>query len=229
VYWLVRTLQTYPEIAIFLALGVGYYVGGLTYRGFSLGAVTATLRAAVAIGQLGITISLNVKPVFLLMFLFAVGYGVGPQFVRGIAKDRIPQALFAVVTTVFCLAAPVIAAKVAGYSVGSAAGLYTGSQTISASMGLATDAINRLGLSADATKQLLNAMPIAYAVSYIIGTVGSAITLAQLGPRLLGFNLADVSKDYEQKMGGNHALSGDFNEPVKIGRPAHSAVEKALR
>ena len=37
------------------------------------------------------------KPLPFLMFLFAIGYGVGPQFVRGIAKDGIPQALFAVV------------------------------------------------------------------------------------------------------------------------------------
>ena len=117
-------------------------------KGFSLGAVTATLLAAIAIGQLGITISPNVKSVFFLMFLFAVGYGVGPQFVRGIAKDGLPQALFSVVQCVLCLAAPFVAAKLAGYDIGSAAGLFAGSQTISASMGLATDAINRLGLPA---------------------------------------------------------------------------------
>ena len=87
------------------------------------------------------------------MFLFAIGYGVGPQFVRGIAQDGIPQALFAVVVCVFCLGAAYLGAKLAGYDVGSAAGLYAGSQTISASMGLATDAINRLGLSPDETKK----------------------------------------------------------------------------
>jgi len=206
--WFVHTLRAYPEIALFLSLAVGYYVGGFTYRGFGLGAVTATLLAAVAIGQLGITISPNVKSVFFLMFLFAIGYGVGPQFVRGIAKDGIPQALFAVVGVLFCLAAPVIAAKIAGYNVGTAAGLFAGSQTISASMGLATDAINRLGLPADQTKQFLNAMPIAYAVSYIFGTIGSAIVLAQLGPILLRFDLAAACKDYETKMGGKHELGG---------------------
>ncbi|HEY4352036.1 MAG TPA: aspartate-alanine antiporter, partial [Paraburkholderia sp.] len=84
--WLAQTLRQYPEIAVFLSLGIGYWVGGKSYKGFSLGAVTATLLAAIAIGQLGITISPNVKSVFFLMFLFAVGYGVGPQFVRGIAS-----------------------------------------------------------------------------------------------------------------------------------------------
>jgi putative transport protein len=56
-----------------------------------------------------------------LMFLFAIGYGVGPQFVRGIAQDGIPQALFAAVVCVFCLAAGYLGAKFAGYDVGSAA------------------------------------------------------------------------------------------------------------
>ena len=206
--WLTATLRSYPEIAVFLSLGIGYWVGGKSYRGFSLGAVTATLLAAIAIGQLGITISVNVKSVFFLMFLFAVGYGVGPQFVRGIAKDGLPQALFSVVQCVLCLVAPYVAAKLAGYSVGSAAGLFAGSQTISASMGLATDAINRLGLPTDETKALLDAMPTAYAVTYIFGTIGSALILATLGPKLLGIDLVAACKDYEATLGGTQELGG---------------------
>ena len=147
--WFANTLRSYPEIAIFLSLALGYYFGSFTYKGLGLGAVTATLIAAVIIGQLGITISPPLKATVFLMFLFAVGYGVGPQFVRGIAKDGVPQALFAAVVCVFCLVVPFLAAKIAGYDVGSAAGLYAGSQTISASMGLATDSINRTGLPPD--------------------------------------------------------------------------------
>src|SRR5580692_8227408 len=114
--WFFETLRTYPEIAIFLSLGLGYYFGSFTYKGLGLGAVTATLIAAVIIGQIGI------------------------------AQDGVPQAIFAAVVCVFCLGAAYLGAKIAGYDVGSATGLYAGSQTISASMGLATDAINRLGL-----------------------------------------------------------------------------------
>jgi putative transport protein len=206
--WLTETLRHYPEIAIFLSLGIGYWVGGKSYKGFSLGAVTATLLAAVAIGQLGITISPNVKSVFFLMFLFAVGYGVGPQFVRGIAKDGLPQALFAVVLCLLCLAAPVVAAKIAGYGPGAAAGLFAGSQTLSASMGLATDAINRLGLSPELTKTQLDLMPTAYAVTYIFGTIGSAIIIALLGPKLLGVDIVAACKEYEAKLGGGTELGG---------------------
>jgi putative transport protein len=206
--WFANTLRSYPEIAIFLALAFGYYFGSFTYKGLGLGAVTATLIAAVIIGQIGITISSNVKSVFFLIFLFAVGYGVGPQFVRGIAKDGLPQAIFAAVVCLFCLGAAVIAAKLAGYDVGSAAGLYAGSQTISASMGLATDAINRLELPPEKTKQLLDGMPIAYAVTYIFGTVGSAIILALLGPKLLGIDLEAECKRYEAQMGGEKEVGG---------------------
>src|ERR1700743_1360422 len=206
--WLFPPLRTYPEIAIFISLALGYYFGSFTYKGLGLGAVTATLIAAVIIGQIGITISGPLKPLFFLMFLSAIGYGVGPQFVRGIAQDGVPQALFAAVVCVFCLAAAYLGAKIAGYDVGSAAGLYAGSQTISASMGLATDAINRLGLSPEETKKILDGMPVAYAVTYIFGTVGSAIVLALLGPALLGIDLEAACKDYEEKHGGKKQLGG---------------------
>ena len=141
------------------------------------------------------------------MFLFAIGYGVGPQFVRGIAQDGLPQALFAVVVCFFCLGAAYLGAKLAGYDVGSAAGLYAGSQTISASMGLATDAINRLGLSPE-HQEILDAMPVAYAVTYIFGTIGSAIVLALIGPALLGIDLEAACKRYEEKHGGKKEVGG---------------------
>src|SRR4051812_36430858 len=101
--WFAQTLRQYPEIALFLSLGLGYFFGKFTFKGIGLGAVTAALPAAILIGQLGITVSPNVKSTFFLMFLFAVGYGVGPQFGRGIAKDGLPQALFAVVQCVFAI------------------------------------------------------------------------------------------------------------------------------
>ncbi len=200
--WFFATLKQYPEIAIFLALGLGYYFGKFTFKGIGLGSVTATLIAAVVIGQIGITVNQPLKAFSFLMFLFAVGYAVGPQFVRGIASNGLPQAIFSAVQCVFSLVACVLVAKVAGYDLGYAAGLYSGSQTISAAMGLSTDAINRLGLPPDQAKALLDSMPIAYAVSYMFGTMGSAIVIAVLGPKLLGIDLVAACKDYEEKFGG---------------------------
>ena len=206
--WLTTTLKTYPEIAIFLTLAVGYFFGRFTFRGIGLGSVTATLLAGVLIGQIGITISQPLKAFAFLMFLFAVGYAVGPQFVRGIAKDGVPQAVFAVVQCVLCLLVPVIICKIAGYDLGYSAGLYSGSQTISAAMGLSTDAINRLGLPAEQAKGVLDSMPIAYAVSYMFGTVGSALVIALLGPKLLRIDLPAACKEYEEKHGGTKELGG---------------------
>jgi putative transport protein len=206
--WIFATFKSYPEIAIFLSLALGYYFGKFTFKGIGLGAVTATLLAGVIIGQIGIPISQPLKAFAFLMFLFAVGYGVGPQFIRGIAKDGVPQAIFSVVQCLFCLAVPVVIAKMAGYDLGYAAGLFAGSQTISASMGLATDAINRLGMAAEEAKKLLDGMPIAYAVSYMFGTVGSAIVIALLGPSLLRINLPAACKEYEEKFGGKKEMGG---------------------
>ena len=206
--WFFSTLRQYPEIAIFLTLAIGYYFGKFTIKGIGLGAVTATLLAGVLIGQIGITIAQPLKATVFLMFLFAVGYAVGPQFVRGVAKDGAPQALFSAVQCVFSLLVPFAIAKLAGYDLGYAAGLYSGSQTISAAMGLSTDAINRTGMAAEQAKALIDSMPVAYAVTYMFGTMGSAIVIAVLGPKLLGINLEAACKEYEQKQGGVKELGG---------------------
>ena len=206
--WLFDTLRSNPEIAIFLALAVGFYVGSLKFGKFSLGNVTGVLLAGVLIGQLNITISPNVKSVFFLMFLFAVGYSVGPQFFRGLKSDGLPQVFFAVIVCVSCLLATFIAAKVAGYSIGQAAGLLSGACTISAVLGVASNTLGQIGLSSDQQKAMVDAMPVAYAVTYLYGTAGSAWFLASIGPKLLGVNLAKECADYEAKMGGS-ASEGD--------------------
>jgi putative transport protein len=200
--WIVDTLRAYPELAIFLALAVGFFVGPKKLAGFSLGNVTATLLAAVAIGQLGIEVPGPIKSTFFLLFLFAVGYGVGPQFFRGLGKEGPKQILFSVIVLVLCLLVPVVCAKLAGLDLGYAVGLYAGSQTISASIGVASDQINRLGLPAEQAKAYLDAIPIGYAVTYIFGTIGSAIVLAQLGPKLIGVDLPAACAEYEKQMGG---------------------------
>ena len=206
--WFAATFKQYPEIAIFLTLALGYYFGKFTFKGIGLGSVTATLLAGVLIGQMGITISQPLKAFAFLLFLFAVGYGVGPQFVRGVAKDGLPQAIFAVVQCVFCLLVPVVICKFVGYDLGYSAGLYSGSQTISAALGLSTDAINRLGVAADEAKRLIDSMPVAYAVTYMFGTVGSAIVIALICPALVRMNLVAACKEYEEKQGGSKELGG---------------------
>jgi putative transport protein len=202
-HWLVETLRDNPEIAIFLALALGFLIGGVRLKKFTLGNVTGVLIAGVLIGQLNITISPNVKSVFFLMFLFAVGYSVGPQFFRGLKSDGLPQVYFALIQCVACLLAVFVAAKLAGYSMGQAAGLLSGACTISAVLGVASDTMGQLGLPSDQHKAMLDAMPVAYAVTYLFGTAGSAWFLASIGPRLLRVDLAKECAAYEAKMGGH--------------------------
>jgi len=204
-HWIVATLRSYPELAIFLSLAVGFLVGPKKLAGFSLGNVTATLLAAVAIGQLGIAVPGPIKSTFFVLFLFAVGYGVGPQFFRGLGKDGPKQIVFSLIVLALCLLVPFVCAKVAGLDLGYAVGLYAGSQTISASIGVASDQISRLGLPAEQTKVFLDAIPIGYAVTYIFGTIGSAIVLAQIGPKLIGVDLPAACAEYEKQMGGGQA------------------------
>ena len=200
--WLVDTLRALPELALFLALAIGFWIGPKKLAGFSLGNVTATLLAAVAIGQLGIQMPGPIKSTFFLLFLFAVGYGVGPQFFQGLSKDGPKQILFSLVVLALCLLTPYVCALLAGLDVGYAVGLYAGSQTISASIGVATDQINRLGLAPEQAQAYLDAIPVGYAVTYIFGTIGSAIILAQLGPKLIGVDLPAACAEYEKQMGG---------------------------
>jgi putative transport protein len=196
--YIADTLRANPQLAIFLTLAVGYWVGARRFGSFSLGAVTGTLLAGVIIGQIGIDISAQVKSIFFIMFLFAVGFGVGPQFVRGIATDGAPQAMFAVVVSLLCLAAVYIAALVSGYGPGLAAGLLAGAQTISASIGLATDAINTSGLTPEEAKAQTDLIPVAYAITYLFGTIGTGWILAFLGPKMLGVDIAAACARYER-------------------------------
>src|SRR4051812_26673317 len=199
---LVQTLRQYPEIAIFLALAFGFWFGNLKFGKFSLGVVTSVLLAGVLIGQLQITISPNVKSTFFLMFLFAVGYGVGPQFFRGLKSGGLKQVLFAAIVVVLCLVCTVVVGKLFGYDAGTSAGLLSGACTISAVLGVAGDTINQLGISADQKKVMADHMPVAYAVTYLFGTAGSAWILATLGPKILRVDLPKACKEYERQMGG---------------------------
>lgn len=205
--FIVETLREKAELAIFLTIGLGFLLGRLKIGSFTVGAVTGTLLAGILVGQLVIPIDPPLKSTFFMLFLFAVGYGIGPQFVRGIASDGVPQALFAVLMCVLILASVLICAKLAGFDPGFAAGFHAGSQTISASIGLATDAVKGLPIPVEQQTMMLDHIPVAYAVTYIWGTVGTGIILAKIGPRLLGIDLAAECKRYEREMSGDGELA----------------------
>lgn len=203
--WFANLLRHYPELAIFLTLALGFWIGKFKVKKFTLGTVTSVLLVGVVVGQLNIPITGPLKSVFFLLFLFAVGYSVGPQFFRGLKKDGLPQVLFAATMCVVCLIAPFLLAKLMGYNAGEAAGLLAGSQTMSAVLGVAEDTIGQLNISQAQKTDMINVMPVAYAVTYIFGTAGSAWLVSDIGPRLLGGldYVKKACKELEAKLGNN--------------------------
>lgn len=185
-HYLLDLIRENPTVPIFLTLAVGFWLGSLKIKSFSLGPVTATLLVGVAVGQLDIPIAEPLKTVSFLLFLFAIGYRVGPQFFRSLKGDGVKQILFAVVEVVICVGVCILMARLMGYNTGTAIGLFAGSQTISAVIGVGTDTINSMKIDAETKKYLIGMIPSAYAVTYVFGTVGAAWICANLGPRLCG-------------------------------------------
>lgn len=184
--WLLEIFRNNPAIPIFLTLGVGFWIGRLKYKTFSLGTVTSVLLVGVLVGQMNIPISGPVKSVFFLLFLFAIGYSVGPQFFQAMKGTGIKQVIFAVVMCALCFGVTVGVALLFGYNPGEAAGLFAGAQTISAVIGVGDDTIRTLSASAADKQNWTDLVPVCYAVTYIFGTIGSAYILAYVGPMMLG-------------------------------------------
>ena len=203
--WFINTLRSHPEIAIFLTLGIGALIGQIKVKGFSLGMVTSVLLVGVLVGQFNIPVGSTLKPVAFLLFLFAIGYKVGPQFFRGLRREGLPQLFFAFIMCIFILCTTWGIALIMGYNVGEAAGMLSGSQTISAVIGVAGDTISGLPLSSADKQNFLNLIPVAYAVTYIYGTAGSAWIMASIGPRIMGGleKVKAACRQLESQMGNN--------------------------
>jgi putative transport protein len=195
--WFVTSIRENPELAVFLTLAIGFAIGRLRFGSFSLGNVVGTLLAGVVVGQIGVKVDPLVKVVFFDLFLFATGYKVGPQFFRGLGRSTLSQALLTLVLCVTSLLTTVAAARVMGYDCGTAAGLMAGAFTESTVIGTAGNTISRLDVSEEEKARLLNNIPVAYAVSYLVGTGFVVWLLGSLAPRLLRVDLKAESRKLE--------------------------------
>lgn len=205
--WIIDTFRSNPAIPIFLTLGLGFLIGKLKYKTFSLGTVTSVLLVGVLVGQLDIPISGPLKSVSFLLFLFAIGYSVGPQFFRAMRGSGLKQVIFAVVMCFICMGVTVGVALLFGYNAGEAAGLFAGAQTISAVIGVAGDTISTMGASVADKKAWTDIIPVCYAVTYIFGTIGSAYILSYIGPMMLGGikKVRQQTAELEAEMGSSAA------------------------
>jgi putative transport protein len=202
--YVIHALREHQELAVFLTLAIGFFIGRIRIGTFSLGIAVGTLLAGVAIGQLNIQVPAVVKYVFFDLFLFTTGYKVGPQFFRALKKDALPQLALTLVLCVTCLLAAFSAAKLLGYDIGTAAGMLAGAFTESTVIGTASDAIGRLAtISAAEKTSLINNIPVAYAVTYLIGTAFVVWFLPNVGPKLMRVNLKEEARKLRTKITGS--------------------------
>lgn len=214
--YVIKALQQNPELAIFLALAIGFAIGRVKIGSFSLGTVVGTLFAGVLIGQLDIKVPALVKTVFFALFLFTTGYKVGPQFFRGLKRDALSQMALTLVLCVTCLITAFVASKLLGYDIGTAAGLLAGAFTESTVIGTAGDAINRLAISAEEKTRLLNNIPVAYAVTYLVGTTAVIWFLPTIGPKLMGVNLKEEAKKMQAQVSGAAEAEPGIVSPSRL-------------
>ena len=206
--WLHHVFQKSPEIALFLSLAVGYFIGQIKFGKFQLGGVGGALLAAVVISQVGVQIDNGVKSVMFAVFIYAVGYDSGPQFFNSLSRKTLREIAMALFLAVSALITVLICAKLFGLSKGIAAGLAGGALTQSAIIGTAGDAIARLGLSAAETKSMQGDVAVAYAVTYVFGSLGAIIVCVNILPKFMGQSLKDAAAEAERGLAGAAGAHG---------------------
>ena len=207
--WLEQFLVRYPELALFLVIAVGYWIGSFRIGAFTLGPVTGALFAGLFVGRFAhVPVSGMTKSFLFLLFLFGIGYSVGPHFMQSLKRDGLKPMLVAVVVCMTGLAASVVVAKVLRLDPGFAAGLMSGSLTQSAAMGTATDAINGLALPEAQRALLVAHIAVADAVCYLFGYAGVIIFCITIAPALLRIDLSAEALKLEQVLGVTRAKTG---------------------
>src|SRR3954464_13342380 len=200
--WLEQFLVRYPELTLFLVIALGYSIGNIKIGAFSLGPVTGALFAGLFIGWFTpVPVSGMTKSFLFLLFLFGIGYSVGPQFLQALRRDGLKPILLAIVVCITGLIAAILVAKALRLDPGFSAGLMSGALSQSAAMGTATDAINRLTLP-EADRGLLVAhIAVAHAVCYIFGYVGVITFCTTIAPALLRIDLRAEALKLENALG----------------------------
>jgi AspT/YidE/YbjL antiporter-like protein len=206
--WIHQIFTKSPEIALFLSLAVGYFIGQINFGKFQLGGVGGSLLAAVVISQFGVQIDNGVKSVMFAIFIYAVGYDSGPQFFNSLSRKTLREIAMAVFLAVSALVTVLVCAKLFGLNKGIAAGLAGGALTQSAIIGTAGDAIARLGLPAAETKALQGDVAVAYAVTYVFGSLGAIIVCVNILPKFMGQGLKEAAAEAEKSLLGGSVAHG---------------------
>ncbi|WP_456021014.1 aspartate-alanine antiporter [Pseudomonas protegens] len=199
--FILHALRTDPEIAVFLAIALGVFIGRIRIGSFHLGSVAGALLMGLLIGQIGLEVPAGLKSVFFVMFIYAVGFKSGPEFFGSLNRGTLKLVVLSVVLCATALGAILLMYSVFDFDAGFTAGLGAGALTDTAIMGTATSAINQLTIDAAAKAQLNSHMAIAYAITYLFGTIGLIVFVGSIAPKLLGVNLRESARELELELG----------------------------
>lgn len=210
-----------PEIALFLALVLGCWVGRFRFGSFQLGGVAGSLLMAVLISQVGVHIDSGIKAVLFALFIYAVGYQSGPQFFRSLGRQSLREILMAVVLAVTGLVTVVVVARFFHLDKGLAAGLAAGGLTQSAIIGTAGSSLEKIGLPLAQVQQLQGNVAVGYAVTYIFGSIGPILLCVNVLPWFMKRSIReDAIRAEAEQAGGVHVMGeGEVSAfPDLVGR-----------
>src|SRR5215472_9507029 len=191
-----------PLAAIALSVALGYLFGKFHVGSFVLGPVAATLLVAIALGQVGVKISGDVKTLAFALFIYALGYMIGPQFVSSLGRSTLKQVHVTVLSSIVVVLTVWALAKGFGLDKGTAAGVLAGGATESAAIGTASDALATQPLPQEEIARMTSNIGVTYAITYLFGTFTVIFFASTLAPKLLGIDLARASSDYERELSG---------------------------
>ncbi|WP_158894705.1 MULTISPECIES: aspartate-alanine antiporter [unclassified Pseudomonas] len=207
-------LNQSPELALFLSLAIGYWVGGIQFGKFQLGGVAGSLLAAVVISQVGISIDNGIKSVLFALFIYAVGFESGPQFFRSLGRQSLREIVLAAVMALSGLATVIVAARVLGLDKGLAAGIAAGSMTQSAIIGTASAAIAKLELPLEQIQALQGNVAVGYAVTYIFGSFGAILMCVNVLPWFMKRSIRDDATRAEAELLAGARVYGPGEQPA---------------
>jgi putative transport protein len=217
--WIGATFTRYPELAVFLVVGIGYWVGAFKLLGVGLGPVTGSLMVGLLVGALfPVTVSSTAKSILFLLFLFSIGYSVGPKFFQAMRGGGLRYVALAAVIAVTGLATAYGVARAFDLDPGFTAGMLSGALTESPAIGTATEAINSLPLSEAERTRLVSHVAVADAICYVFGALGVILFCGTIGPRLLRIDLVAEAGKLEKELGIERSTAGVVSawRPVEL-------------
>ena len=205
-----------PILALFLCVALGYAIGKIRFGTFQLGGIVGTLFAAILVGQIGVPVDAQIKTMAFAMFIYSLGYVSGPQFFSSLGRSTLNQVHLAAFSAAAVFLTVWALAVIFELDKGTAAGLLAGATTESASIGTASEALGAMGLDDATLKQLRGNIGVTYAVTYLFGFTLVVFFVSTVAPRMMGVDLKDTAKAYEQELG-------------EVGETLVTGQEEALR